>query len=117
MSTSTVWSVVVSDLVDLTPTKARDLIVECFHQAQKQHIATASEFIGQPITEADLRNMVIGAVRLAFREAKGDFDQPTKPALMKVVEILARKAEQRQTPKEIIAHHRAEIERVLRALD
>ncbi|MBZ5568682.1 MAG: hypothetical protein LAN64_12615 [Acidobacteriia bacterium] len=61
--------------------------------------------------------MVIGAVRLAFREAGGDYDQPTKATLMKVVEILAWKSEQRQTPKEIIAHHKGEIERVLRALD
>ena len=116
MSTSTLWSVNAADLLDMTPAKARDLIVECFHQAQRRHMSAASEFIGQSHTEADLHNTVIGAVRLAFREADGNFDEPTKPALLRVVEILARKAEQRQTPAEIIAHHRMEIERVLRAL-
>jgi hypothetical protein len=50
--------------------------------------------------EAALRNMVIGAVRLAFKEARGDYDAPTKSSLMKVVEVLARKSEQRQTPKD-----------------
>jgi hypothetical protein len=106
-----------ADLADMTPIKARDLIVQCFQEAQKEHLAAASELIHQPHDQTDLRNMVIGAVRMAFKETGGDFDQPTKATLMKVVEVLARKSEQRQTPKEIIAHHKGEIERVLRALE
>ncbi len=120
MPTSTptriLWSVTAADLVNLTPTKARDLIVECFLQAQKDHLADASEFIHQTHSDSDLRNMVEGAVRLAFRESGGDYDQPTKSSLMNVVGVLARKSEQRNTPREIIAHHKGEIERVLRAL-
>jgi hypothetical protein len=117
MTAYTRWSVSASDLTNMTPVKARDLIVQCFHQAQREHLAAASEFIHQPHEQPDLRNTVIGAVRLAFKEAGGDYDQPTKAALMKVVQVLARKSELRQTPKEIIAHHKGEIERVLRALD
>lgn len=117
MTTYTRWSVSAAELVDMTPTKARDLIVQCFQEAQREHLAAASEFIHQTHEQTDVRNMVIGAVRLAFKEVGGDYDQPTKDTLTQVVEILARKSEQRQTPKEIIAHHKGEIERVLRALD
>lgn len=117
MATYTRWSVTPADLTNMTPAKARDLIVHCFQEAQKEHLAAASEFIHQPHDETALRNMVIGAVRLAFKESGGDYDQPTKASLMKVVEVLARKSEQRQTPKEIITHHKGEIERVLRALE
>jgi hypothetical protein len=117
MTTYTRWCVSAADLVDMTQIKARDLIVQCFHHAQREHLAAASEFIHQPHDETDLRNMVIGAVRLAFKEVGGDYDQPTKATLFQVVEVLARKSVQRQTPPEIIAHHKGEIERVLRALD
>ena len=69
MTTYTRWSVSPAELTGLTPVKARDLIVQCFHAAQKEHLADASEFIHQPHKESDLRDMVIGAVRLAFKEA------------------------------------------------
>lgn len=117
MTAHTRWSVTAVDLTDMTPVKARDLIVQCFQEAQQEHLAAASEFIHQPHDETNLRNMVIGAVRLAFKESGGDYDEPNKASLLKVVDVLARKSEQRQTPKEIIAHHKGEIERVLRALE
>ena len=72
------WFLDASDLLDVSPIKARDLIVKCFYEAQKETIAAAGKTIGQAQNDAELQNTVIGAVRLAFREAAGDFDQPTK---------------------------------------
>ena len=74
MTSYTRWSTSAKDLTDMTPAKARDLIVQCFQAAQKEHLANASEFIHQPHGETDLRNMVIGAIRLAFKETGGDYD-------------------------------------------
>src|SRR6266545_1460391 len=45
MTTYMRWSVSASDLTDMTAAKARDLIVQCFQEAQREHLAAASEFI------------------------------------------------------------------------
>ena len=60
------WDLSDSDLLDMTPIKARDLIVECFYQAQKETISDAGRRIGQAQNQAELRNTVSGAVRLAL---------------------------------------------------
>jgi hypothetical protein len=111
------WDLSDSDLLDMTPIKARDLIVECFYQAQKETISDAGRRIGQAQNQAELRNTVSGAVRLAFREAAADFDRPTKHSLMAVVQILARKSQHWGTPADIVEHHKAQIRRVLQILD
>ena len=109
------WFLDASDLLDMKPIKARDLIVKCFYEAQKETIAAAGKKIGQ--AQNDLQNTVTGAVRLAFREAAADFDQPTKASLIAAVQILARKSKQWGTPPDIVEHHKAQIERVLQSLD
>ena len=116
MTTYVRWFLDDADLLDMTPIKARDLIVKCFYEAQKETIAAAGKRIGQAQNDAELRNTVIGAVRLAFREAAADFDYPTKGGLMAVVEILARKSQHWGTPPDIVERHKAQIERVLQIL-
>ena len=111
------WFLHPSDLLDVTPIKARDLIVKCFYEAQKETIVAAGEKIRQAQNDAELQNTVIGAVRLAFREAAGDFDHPTKGGLIAAVEILAHKSQQWGTPPDIVQHHKTQISRVLQALD
>ncbi|MEW6757875.1 MAG: hypothetical protein AB1347_06615 [Acidobacteriota bacterium] len=110
------WVVPATDLVDLTPEKARELIVRCFLEAQKETFARARERLGQIPTEAALLANVEGAVRLAFRESGGDFDRPTAQSLEKVVEVLARKAGSWGTPEDVIHHHKGQIGRVLSVL-
>ena len=110
------WVVPAKDLVDLTPEKARGLIVRCFLEAQKETFARARERLGQTPTEATLLANVEGAVRLAFRESGGEYDHPTAENLEKVVEVLARKAGSWGTPQDVIRHHKGQIGRVLAAL-
>jgi len=117
VTTKVRWVLCPDDLLDMTPIKARDLIVKCFYEAQKETIGAAGRKIGQAQNDADLRNTVIGAVRLAFREAAADFDDPTKGGLMAAVQILARKSQQWGTPPDIVEHHKGQIERVLQILD
>jgi hypothetical protein len=111
------WNLSDSDLLDMTPIKARDLIVECFYQAQKETIGAAGKKLGQTQDDAELRDTVTGAVRLACREAAADFDHPTKHGLMAAVQILARKSQHWGTPADIVEHHKGQIERVLQILD
>jgi hypothetical protein len=110
------WSVGASELAGMEPAQARDLIVRCFFEAQKETFARAQSHFGPVPDDASLLATVQGAVRLAFREAGGDFDHPTVRALNDSVNVLARKAASWGTPAEVIAHHKGEIEKVLKAL-
>jgi hypothetical protein len=104
------------DLRDITPIKARDLIVHCFFEAQKETFSRAMKTMGQVPTDADLKRNLEASVRVAFREAGGDFDHPDLPSLMGTVQALGNKAAVMGTPPDIIAHHQAEIMKVFGAL-
>jgi hypothetical protein len=106
----------VQDLENLTPAGARDLVVRCFHDAQKETLQRAASTLGAVPGEDALRRTVEGAVRLAFRAVQADFDAPTKPALEGVVSALAAKAAAMGTPQDIIEHHRAQLGRIFAAL-
>lgn len=105
-----------ADLSNLDPARARDLVVRCFWNAQRETFSRLSQQAGRPPTDDELRRTVEGAVRLAFRETKGEFEQPTRAALMAAVENLAAKSEAMGTPRDIIAHHRGQLARLFAAL-
>lgn len=104
------------ELQHLTPVKARDIIVHCFFEAQKETFTRAMKTLGNIPNDADLKVKLEGAVRLAFREAEGDFDHPNLQSLMKAVQVLGNKAAAMGTPPDIIGHHQAEIMKVFEAL-
>ncbi len=110
------WFISEEDLTGLTPIKARDLIIKCFFEAQKETFARAKESLGKSADEKAILESVTNAVRVVFRETGGSFDNPSKEDLVRVVEGLARKSASWGTPQDIIEHHKAQIERVLRAL-
>ena len=110
------WNIAASDLVDLTPVKARDLITRCLLEAQRETFAQSERRLGQTADDENIRNIVIGTVRLAFRETEQDYSNPTPEGLVKVVELLARKSGSWGTPPEIIEHHKKQIARVLQSL-
>lgn len=104
------------DLQAMTPVKARELVCECFFKAQKETFRRSAVRINVGTNDEDLRRNVEGAVRLAFRTARADFDQPTKAMLMGVVQVLAAKAQLLGTPSDIIEHHRVQLGRIFAAL-
>ena len=106
------WSLKESDLDDLSPLKARDLIIKCFFEAQKETFARAKQDLGIAKDE-ELMTSVVGSVRLAFRGVEEDFDNPTKKSLLKVVGSLARKAASWGTPQDIINYHKSQIEKII----
>lgn len=110
------WNLAPADLANLTPTKARDLVTRCLLEAQKETFAQNEQRLGHKPADAELRSIVEGAVRLAFRECQEDFDHPTHAGLMKVVHVLAKKSGSWGTPPEIIEHHKQQIARVLQSL-
>lgn len=104
------------ELQNLTPLKARDIIVHCFFEAQKETFTRVMKTLGNIPNDADLKVKLEGSVRLAFKEAGGDFDHPNLQSLMKAVQVLGNKAAAMGTPSDIIEYHKAEIMKVFAAL-
>jgi len=112
------WKLPESQIVDLTPEKARDLMVECFYYAQHETFLRTKQKLGVTrLDEASLRASIVGAVRLAFDETGGDYDHPTAATLRTAITVLARKAESWGTPMDIIQHHASQIGRVLSRME
>jgi len=110
------WFVSEEDLQGLNPIKARDIIIKCFFEAQKETFARVKESLGRKVTDEEILDSVTNALRLVFKEIGGSFDNPTKEDLFKIVERLASKSASWGTPQDIIEHHRSQIEKVLKAL-
>ena len=116
IETFTRWKLGPDDLANLTPVKARDLVTRCLLEAQRETFAQNEQRLGHRAEDKDLVNIVEGMVRLAFREGKQDYDNPTRQGLMQVVETLGRKSAGWGTPAEIIEYHKQQIGRVLQNL-
>jgi len=111
---SSCWKLPESHLDELTPVGARDLIVECFYFAQHETLARTKMKLGAAhFDDASIRTSVVGAVRLAFGEAGGDFDLPTLTSLASVIDVLARKADAWGTPADIVEHHHDQVMKML----
>lgn len=104
------------DLVGLTPRRARDLVVQCFFNAQLETFQRAATRLGADTSQEQLHRTVEGAVRLAFRSTKGDYENPTNESLMAAVMDLAAKAAAMGTPHDIIEHHKQQLGRVFAVL-
>jgi len=111
------WKVSSQDLAGISPMKARDLVIRCFFEAQRETFERANKHLGQRgATDEGIMQNVTMAVKMVFKETGGDFEKPSKESLRKVVESLARKASVWGTPQDIIDHHKGEIEKILKAL-
>lgn len=110
------WKLSSHDLENVTPLKGRDLITKCLLEAQKETFARAKERLGKSTEEAEIEKSVIGTIRMTFKEAKSDYDHPTKEDLQKAVELLAHHSASWGTPVDIIEFHQGQIMQVLEKL-
>jgi len=99
------WCPSDADLKDLTVRKARDLIANCFFEAQKETLSRAREKLGAVPDDEKLRQDVKNIMAVTFREMGFSYDEPTKEQLGAVVMKLAQKAGAWGTPQDIIEHH------------
>lgn len=100
----------------MTPLKARDLIAQCFFEAQRETFARAKKSLGKEVSEPEILKSVKSAIRVTIEEVGGNFDAPSKDDLGKAVQALARKAASWGTPADIIEHHKGQIMKILGSL-
>lgn len=110
------WFCSPSDLVELDPTRARDIIVQCFFEAQHEAMTRSNERRGLDTDPALIRSEALGAVLNAFKRTGGDYNDPDKASLVRVVESLADNASVLGTPQDIVEHHKEQIGIILAAL-
>lgn len=110
------WFCLPSELIGLTPQHARDLIVECFFQAQRETMERTRVAIGLDPDLDAIRAEAESAVRNAFVRTDGDFESPDKESLERAVESLLETAESMGTPIDIMRHHEQQIAMMLDGL-
>jgi hypothetical protein len=101
------------DILGLDEKKVRDLVVKCFCHAQQETFKKARKTLGYSYEFTELQKSVTSAVKLAFKKTGHDFEEPTREALVEVIDTLAEDARAMGTPESIISHHKKEIQKVL----
>ena len=82
MSESIIYNVDISK--EVTPIMVRDAIIECFTQTQQEVIESMKVISGLKSEEAKKINVDL-LIKNAFDEVGGDFNNPTKESLIKVI--------------------------------
>ncbi len=110
------WVLSGSDLIELTPLKAKGLIEKCFYDAQKEIYITSKKRLNVPFDDNKVRESIRATIRLAINHVGGDQDNTSKETLYKVLDILEQKAKSWRTPDELIEYHKRQIVRALNLL-
>lgn len=110
------WQLNDHELVGMTPVRARDLMVRCFFEAQKETFARTRRDVGLTADLEKVENSVKGAIRSVFRDVGGDFERPSAALLERVLGVLTRSASSWGTPDDVVQFHRAQMQRVIATL-
>lgn len=103
-------------LAGLNAAKARDLIEQCFFEAQKESIVRGKKALDLEVSDASVLESVRTSLQMAFAETGGNFDRPDRESLSRVVEFLARRAKAWGTPPDIIEYHRGQMDLIFSRL-
>jgi hypothetical protein len=110
------WFLTQKDMIDLTPLKARDLIIKCFYTAQKETFFRSKQDKKLPTADKDIMTTVTGAIRAVFSSIGADYDNPAIGDLLRVVDILGANSKSWGTPHDIIEHHKKQLVTMLSRL-
>ncbi len=100
----------------ITPIQVRDAIIKCFTQAQGELMKYVEEITELKPEEIE-KIHVDKIIENAFSEAGGDFDNPSKETLNKVVIKLKEYSSGVFRDAEIIEKHVGEIKQLIEKLD
>lgn len=105
-----------SDLVGLDPMRAKNLVLECFVEAQHEAMIRDWEHRYQDKNPNLIRLEAQDALHDAFDRTGGDYDNPDKASLVRVSESLAETVGKSGTPRDIVGRLTRQIAIVLAAL-
>ncbi len=111
------WAVSESDLSGLDCNKAKDLIVKCFYEAQKESVARGKEELGFNSDDDAIKQSVNTAIQMVFEQIGADFENPDKNNLLEAVQVLAKKASSWGTPSDIIEYHKGQMGKIFSRLE
>ncbi len=97
----------------LSPSVARELLVDCFTVAHGPNFAETKSQLGLETDDGAVRESVQTIIRLAFKQTGGNFDNPTRDDLVKVVNVLAERSLGWGTPPDVVFQHHSEMMRTL----
>lgn len=100
----------------LTPIDVRDMIVDCLTGAHGARFAAHRDALGLSADPGAVRESVEGMVRLAFKQARGDFDHPDSASLCAAVNILAERSLSWGTATDVVFEHHCAITRSIGVL-
>jgi len=100
----------------ITPIQVRDAIIKCFSQAQEELMEYMEETT--ELKPEDIEKMYVDfIIEKTFEKVGGDFKNPTKETLIKVVMKLKEYAANVLRDPEIIEKHAGEIGQLIDKLD
>ncbi len=99
------WQPSDASLKNLDPIRARDLLIQCFLEAQRDAIRLAKQRLAVPDSDATMRASAEGSLRAAFRRTGGNFDVPTRESLRLAAEDLGKTSVALGAPPEVVDHH------------
>lgn len=110
------WTVDAAELENITPARARDLLVECFFAAQNEAYARTSHEKHAEIGRVEIKKTVESLIRMKFKELGHDWDCPTADGFRQVALSLAVEAACWGTSPETIERSMAELRKVQQQL-
>lgn len=111
------WCLNPSDLEEMNAVKARDVIMNCFFEAQKETYIRGGMLMGQEFSEEQVRNTIKYSFKSGFKSINADFNNPSIESINQLISLLMRKAKAMGTPEDIVLYHRDQIDQVLVALE
>ena len=111
------WCARTQGLGPMSAEEARDLMIECFYEAQHATFQRSKQRLGTEWDEESVRRSVTAAVRGGFEQVDADFEHPSKQGIVEVMAVLGRKARSWGTPNDIIEHHKEEMENVIALIE
>ncbi len=110
------WVADTAESALLTPLQVRNMVVQNFLESQGEIFRRTYRRLQIEKSQESLNKSVEAAVRLAFREVRGDFDNPTKQKLIEVLQLLSIKASNWGTPAETVKANREKFMALLQTI-
>jgi hypothetical protein len=103
--------------VILTPLQIRNMVVQNFQESQGELFKRTYRRLQIEKNQESLSKTAEIAVRLAFREVGGDFENPTKQKLLEVLIILSKKSSSWGAPADMVKANREKFIALLQSIN